>query len=117
MVTLLVCIAIPLEANPGQLELGCENMWPNHADKGMYSTWMYGVKSTDISNIRYLVEHTDFTRDFLKTTRAYGNCDFRDAGFVGHCLGRFLVDLASFDKGQKHEKTVVTATIVATGPN
>ncbi|KAJ7238901.1 hypothetical protein C8J57DRAFT_1246232 [Mycena rebaudengoi] len=32
-VTLLVRIAIPFEAHPGQLELGFENMWPNHADK------------------------------------------------------------------------------------
>ncbi|KAJ7267121.1 hypothetical protein C8J57DRAFT_1228734 [Mycena rebaudengoi] len=34
-VTLLVRISVPLEAHPGQLELGCENIWPNHADKEM----------------------------------------------------------------------------------
>ncbi|KAJ7247828.1 hypothetical protein C8J57DRAFT_1240765 [Mycena rebaudengoi] len=33
--TLLVHVAIPLEAHPGQLELGCKKMWPNHADKEM----------------------------------------------------------------------------------
>ncbi|KAJ7267769.1 hypothetical protein C8J57DRAFT_1228393 [Mycena rebaudengoi] len=94
MATLLVHIAIPLEAHPGQLELGCKNMWPNHADKG---------RSLRLEILR----------------------DFRDAGFVGHCLGRFLVDPALFteqgihlrefcapgkrvfmqDKGQRHKKT------------
>ncbi|KAJ7262127.1 hypothetical protein C8J57DRAFT_1232248 [Mycena rebaudengoi] len=48
-VTLLVRIAIPLEAHPGQLELGCENMWPNHADKGHMETVI--LEMQDLSDI------------------------------------------------------------------